>query len=197
MKPQTIIFYGSSGAGKGTQAKLLKKYIEEKDTTRKVLYIETGALLREFVKEDNFTSSLTDGMLEEGKLLPSFIPIWVWTDFLIKNYTGNEHLVWDGLARRLHEAVVVDSAIEFYKRENLKIIVLNISKEESTARLRARGRSDDIDEEDIKNRLSWYETEVVPTINFFRENEKYTIIDINGEQSIEEVQSEIREKLNI
>ena len=58
MELQTVIFYGKAGAGKGTQAQLLKKYLEEKDPEQPVLYIETGAAFREFAKQSSFTAQM-------------------------------------------------------------------------------------------------------------------------------------------
>jgi len=196
MSPQTIIFYGASGAGKGTQAKLVKEYLEANDPKRPVLYLETGARLREFVKEANRTSEIVKKTLEEGGLLPSFVPIWAWTDFLIRHFSGEEHLIWDGLARRYHEAVILDDALQFYKRDQLHVVVLNVSRDWSVTRLRERGRSDDVEEKDVDERLAWYQSEVVPAINFFRENGRSIIHDINGEQTIEEVHQDILRALN-
>ena len=50
--------------------------------------------------------------------------------------------------------------------------------------------------DEIKNRLSWFETEVSPTIEFYKNHPKHTFFDINGEQTLEEVAREIQTKLN-
>ncbi|MBI2618126.1 nucleoside monophosphate kinase [Candidatus Kaiserbacteria bacterium] len=197
----TIIFFGPSGAGKGTQAKLLKEYIEKKDPTHTVLYFGTGARMREFIsKDDTYTSALIRNVINKGKLLPSFIPIWLWGDFLIKRYTGEEHLIFDG-TRRLLEVSALHTALTFYTRENVQVVILNVSRKWSLARLTERGekdkRTDDLKEKDIDNRLSWYQTDVVPAINFFREHSGYRVSDIEGEQTIEEVHRDILKALTI
>ena len=191
MSPQTTIFFGLSGAGKGTQAKLLREYLERSDPSRRVLYFGTGVHVRKFVdKYHNHTSALAKNIIDAGKLLPSFMPIWLWSDFLIKNYTGVEHLIFDG-TRLLLEISALDTALSFYNIDNPQVIVLVVSKEWSVKRLQERGRADDLNEKDIDSRLSWYKTGVIPTVNFLRKNSKYKVHDINGEQSIETVHKDI------
>lgn len=197
----TVIFFGPSGAGKGTQAALLKAYIEKHDSLRKVLYFGTGSRMREFIgKDGTLTSKLVNDIINTGKLLPSFIPIWLWSDFLIKNYTGVEHLIFDG-TRRYLEVTALDTALAFYERKDVRVLVLNVSRDWSLARLKERGKTDkridDLKEKDIDNRLSWYQTEVVPAIDFFRKRPGYRVHDIQGEQTIEEVHHDVTKALGI
>lgn len=190
MRSQTIILFGRSGSGKGTQAELLLKFIKDHDPVKKTLYIETGQKFREFIKLDNHTAKLTREIVEGGKLMPEFMPIWIWTNFLIENFNGDEHLVLDGLSRRPYEAPILDSALKFYKREYPTIVSINVSREWAMERLLSRGRDDD-NEDDIKKRVEWYDTSVVQAVEYFRNNGRYTVLDINGEQSIEAVHRDI------
>src|SRR3989344_224077 len=184
--PQTFVFFGRSGSGKGTQARLLVEYLE-KETPHKALYIETGARFREFTeKNNNFTSELTREVMEHGRLMPEFLPVWVWADTLINQFTGNELLVLDGLSRRAHEAPVLHSALAFYKRENPHIIYLNISHKRAFDMLKSRGRADDTDE-NINRRLSWFDDHVVPAINYFKNHDYFKFHEIDGSGPIEEV----------
>ncbi len=196
MQPQTFIFFGPSGSGKGTQAKLIQKVLEEKDPERKILYIETGKKFRELAGGDSFTAKEIKRFIDSGSLAPVFLPIWVWAGFMMENMTGDEHMFLDGTPRRLEETCVLDSAIKFYKRENPFVISINVSDEWATRLLKGRGRSDDTDEE-IKKRLDWYGKNVVPAIEFFKSNPYYKFIPINGEQTIEEVHKEIMEKVGL
>jgi adenylate kinase family enzyme len=190
MNPKTVIFFGRSGCGKGTQAQLLIKHLEKTYPSERVVYIETGAKLREFVKEVGLTQELTADIMSKGGLLPSFLPIWIWTNTFIRNLNNKEHLVLDGLSRRLYEAPILHDALKFYERQRPIVIVINISDELSKKRLLARGRADD-KTNDIDSRLAWYDTNVMPTINFFRENDYYKVVDIDGEQPLEKVSADI------
>ena len=194
MSPQAFILFGKSGSGKGTQAKLLIDYLKKKD--RYVLYVETGKKFREFIKRDTHSSQLTKKVLDEGGLLPAFLPIWVWADSLIENFTGKEDMVFDGLTRQINEAPVLDTALKFYGIKNPFVIVINVSDDWATKRLTERGRSDD-NEEDIKRRLKWFQDNVVPVIDYFKDKEGYRFIEINGEQTIEQVHNEILEKIGL
>lgn len=193
---QTVIFFGRSGSGKGTQATLLKEYLEKNDPDHPVIYIETGRELRNLTKKEGLTSELTRKVMEEGALMPAFIPAWAWTNILIEKYTGNEHIILDGIARRKKEAVIVEGMLDFYERKDARVINLDVTREWAFEKLKARGRADDTDE-DINQRLDWYDTEVIPALEFFRESKIISVIDVNGETSIEEVQKEIFEKLNV
>jgi adenylate kinase len=194
MTPQTFIFFGKSGSGKGTQAELLIKGLEEKGG--ETLYIETGQKFREFIaREENYASTITREILSKGGLMPVFMPIWLWTGELVEKFDGTQHLVLDGLCRRVDEAPVLDSALQFYKRSRPIVIYVNVSDEWALTRLRARGRSDDT-EEYLKTRLNWFEWNVKPAMAFFHEHPGYDFLEINGEQSIEDVQKEILAKIS-
>lgn len=193
MDAKTLVFFGKSGSGKGTQAKLLIDCLEQK-TDKKVLYMETGARLRDFASGEGLSNKLTKDVMDHGKLMPEFLPVWIWSDFLLKNYTGNEHMILDGVSRRIHEASILTSAFKFYGIKNPHIVYLNTSRQFSYDLMKARGRKDDTDEY-INSRLDWFEKEVMPVIEHFRTDPYYTFLDINGERSIEEVHQDILKQL--
>jgi len=197
METQTIIFHGISGAGKGTQAHLLKQYIEERDAQNPVVYLSTGQAFRAFMEGQTFAAKRVKALLDEGGLLPNFLAVWIWADFLNHHvFTGKEHIIFDGAARRVTEGPMMDSALEFFERKNPVVFVLNVSRERAIEHLKKRGRYDDNDD-DIKARLDWYETNTKPTIEYFRSNPIYRVFDVNGEQGIEAVHQEIITKLGI
>lgn len=197
MNPYTFIFIGRSGCGKGTQAELLQKYVNEKYPTDEIFYLETGERFRNFIKEDTYSSKLSKAVYETGERQPSFLAIWMWSHLLVESFKGTEHLIIDGSPRAYTEALALDTAFNFYGRKNIIVVHLNVTRKWSEDRLLNRGRMDDVDLDKVKKRLDWYEEDVVPATEFFKVNPNYNFIDVNGEQSIEEVYGEIMEKLNI
>jgi len=188
-----FILFGRSGSGKGTQAELLINLLEKNNQS--VLYIETGREFRSFIGGSNYTSDRTKEALERGELLPVWLPVWLWAEKFVRNYDGTQTLVLDGLARRMTEAPVVDSALKFYGVEDCKVININVSREEAKRRLVARGRPDDTEEEKINRRLDWYDRDVLDVMDYFADKKGYHFIDINGEQAVDDVFSDIKKAL--
>ncbi len=196
MTPQTFIFIGRSGCGKGTQAKLIQDYLKKYDPTREILYIQTGAEFREFIKGNTVTQQLSRAMYDKGQFQPEFLAIHMWTSVLVNKYTAGEHLVLDGMPRKYHEAGVIDSVWPFYKMKPPHVVYIDITQEEAKKRLMSRHRMDD-KEEEIDERLSWFESEVIPTLDFFKSNPDYHYITVDGMKPAEEVHKEVLEKTKL
>lgn len=99
------LFYGKSGCGKGTQAQILKTRLES--LGKKIIYIETGKLFRSFTESnDNFMGDHVRNVIDAGKLMPAFFPVYLWSRVLIENYTGTEDIILDGVSRRIEEAPI-------------------------------------------------------------------------------------------
>ena len=196
MKPQSFIFIGRSGCGKGTQVELLIKALKEKDTERGTLYIQTGHEFRKFIAGSSVTQEKSRHVYEHGGLQPEFLTVHMWVNPLVEYYNGKDYLIFDGTPRKHHEAGVLHSIFEFYGFEKPTVIYINISPEEALKRLLKRKRMDDVEEE-IKKRLSWYESDVVPTLDYYRHNPAYTFLEIDGERSVEEIRGEIAGKIGL
>lgn len=191
MQPQTIILIGHSGCGKGVQGELLKKYFQENDSAKRAVFtLESGVGFREFIKGENYTNKLSKEIYEHSKLQPDFLAIWVWSNEFIKNLTGEEHLMIDGTPRSLAQAMVLNGALEFYGRR-ANIVHLDISAETSKQRLLERGRSDDVLMEKINRRVAWFDTEVMPAVEYLKSQSAHNYMKINGEQPIEKVHADI------
>jgi len=195
MNLKTFIFIGRSGCGKGTQAKLLIEYLEKIHTADKIFYLQTGQHFRDFVAKDGFANKMANEIAQEGGRQPDFLAVWIWSNSFLENVKNKEHLVIDGTPRSLNEARILDTAIKFYKRKKPVVIYMEVSRQWSEERLLARGRADDLEIEDIRKRLDWFEDDVMPAVEFYRNNSDYNLLDINGEQTIEEVHNEIMEKV--
>lgn len=197
MQLHTVLFYGPAGSGKGTQAALLRDHLAALDPERKALHVVTGDMFRHVSEQDTYTGRLIREILEGGALQPAFLPIWLWASYFAENLTGEEHLLIDGFPRRFEEASVFDSAIQFYKRLNPVVFILNVDEAELMRRaLEVRKRADD-SVELMQRRIQWYHEEVVPTIEFFRQNASYRIEEVDGNRSIEDIQGDIRTRLGL
>ena len=196
IEQQTLLFFGRSGSGKGTQIKLLMELLQKKNPSRNIFYIETGNLVRELAKTNSYSGRRTKEIIDAGGLLPEFVPILLWGRVMIDNLTGNEHLITDGLSRRLPEADILISALSFYERKNPKVVYINVSRDWATERLINRGRKDD-SATGVTSRMDWFEQSVISVLDYFKNHDGYQFIDINGEQPIEDVHNEILAKLGL
>lgn len=196
MQQLTTIFLGPQGCGKGTHAELLQQYLKAVDPSRNTVYFSAGKQLRAFVQQQNYTADLNRSIIEQGGLLPTFLSVHVFSEQLMHEMTGNEHLLIDGFPRTEDQVPVLDSALRFYKRSPIKIAYINISDEEAVARLLKRGRSDDT-EEGIRQRLAWTREHMGPILNWFKQNPAYEVAEIDGNASIEEVHARLRKGIGI
>lgn len=187
----TFIFIGRSGSGKGTQAELLIKYLERVQRGQ-VLYLETGRYVRELISRPNYSGQLARAVSDRGERQPDFIAVYLWSRFLINNLAGTgEYLIFDGTPRSLVEAQALDTAVAFYKLEKPLVIFLDVSAACARERLASRGREDD-DQDGIEKRLSWYERDVEPVIDYYRRHSGYQFVRIDGDQDVETIHEEIK-----
>lgn len=195
MKNDTIIFIGRSASGKGTQIELFKKYINQKYSGLDILHYESGAHFRSFIKRDGYSNKLMRKIIVNGLLAPDFITEWLLTDELVRNLTSEKLLIIDGFPRTKDQAKTLTSAMEYYNRKNIKIINLEVSEQETKKRMEKRHRVDDKSSKIIDNRIKWHNDNVLQVLEYLRSNHHCQLVDINGEQSAENVHKSIIENL--
>ncbi len=193
-KAQALLFFGPSGAGKGTQVKLLKKYLSE-NSDRKIVQIDMGAKLREVIEEGRYAGRKIDSIISKGEFLPGTVPVYFLYDFLMKHFRPEMHLIADGVVRSAIQAKAFHEAMFFFEHEDYKIIFIKLSDKSITERLLKRGRVDDT-QEGIKKRIELYKEQVYPLLDLFESFGK-EIIEIDGEPDIDTVHKEIISKLSI
>ncbi len=187
---KTIIFVGSSGCGKGTQAELVKNKFKEK--REDFVYVEVGAEFRDLLSMTTDTAKISKKVSEKGHLQPSFLAIFLWAKMLNLYYSKSKHLIIDGSPRSLQEANILNEAFHFYGIEKPTVVYIEISRKVSKERILLRKRQDD-KEEIIENRLDWFDQKTKKAINFLEENDYYNFVKINGEQSVEKIFKDIEE----
>jgi adenylate kinase len=172
------------------------KVLKIKNPDREILYIYTGQEFRKFIQGQSYTQKISKILYESGGLMPEFLTVNMWVAPLIENFRGDQNVIFDGSPRKIHEAGVLNSIFDFYNFEKPWVVNIDISNEEAVKRLMARKRIDD-SEEDIKKRLGWYDTDVSPTIEYYRNNPNYKYIQIDGGKAPEIVHADIVEKLGL
>ncbi|MDP4007233.1 MAG: nucleoside monophosphate kinase [bacterium] len=179
---------GKPGSGKGTQADLLEQKFPFE-------HISTGELLRVRTKQHDFIAKRLREIMEIGGLVPTPSVFQLWMPRLehLRRQKKFQGVVFDGSPRKLYEAQMLDELLLLYQWDkNFKILHLVISDKEALKRLLIRGRSDD-DRKDTLYRLKVYKKEVLPVISYYEKQGE--VIEINGEQSRDDVHKEIMRKL--
>jgi len=189
MQPQTFVFFGIVGSGKGTQVQLLTDFLKKKDG-RETVYAYPGNEYRKLAESKNYTGNIVKDVMERGELLPGFLTDAIVVNIFISSLTPEKHLITDGYPREVSQSISLEKMLNFYNRENIKIIYIGLSKEEAMKRNLLRGRVDDT-EGGIKQRFNEYFNKVIPAMNYFKDKAGYTIYNINGEQTIENVHKDI------
>ena len=188
-KPHTFIFVGRSGAGKGTQAQLLKEYLKDHSQAGEYSFV-MGDVLRSFMKDTGYAQEVIRKTLNEGKLVPDAISGSMFVSTLLDNLKQEDDLYIDGIPRSVVQADIIISMLEFYNRTNTFIVNIEISPAEAEKRMLLRNRPDDT-KESIASRFAFYEEHVVAAIAHLKEKSGAKYIDINGERSVEEIHADL------
>ncbi len=189
-----ILFFGPSGAGKGTQVKLLYDYLS-KHSKRQIAQIDMGAKLREVIEEGRYAGRKIASIIDKGEFLPGTVPVYFMYDFLMKHFRPEMHLLADGVVRSAIQAQAFHEAMYFFEHTDYKILFLKLSDESIVERLMKRGRKDDTPE-GIKKRIELYKEQVYPLLDLFESFGK-EIIEVDGEPDVETVHKDILQKLNL
>ncbi len=181
-----IALFGPPGAGKGTQSEfLVKKY--------NLFYISTGDLLRKEIAEGTKLGLEAQSIIANGGLVSDEIIVQI----IEKTITANPEsrgFLFDGFPRTYIQAYILDGLMLKLNTALNCLISIEVDEEVSISRLLNRGltsgRTDD-NETVIRNRLREYNEKTLPVLDFYREKGIYK--GINGQQSIEEVNLQIRQ----
>jgi|GEM_PF-647513 len=189
-----FIFIGRSGAGKGTQLDLLKKYITEKYSLPTQTLI-MGDIYRSFFKEDGFVQNIArDITMHQGKFQPNFLTNALFVRKAIDVLDATSTFFFDGYPRTLDQLHITKELLTYVGRDNIFVINVDVSRESVKKRMLARGRGDD-SESAIENRLNEYDDNVVPMLEAIEQDTSLKYIKVDGEPTIEVIHQDLITKI--
>lgn len=183
------ILLGPPGAGKGTQAdKIVEKY--------QIPHISTGDIFRENIKNGTELGKKAQEYMNKGELVPDDLVCEIATDRLLADDCKDGFLL-DGFPRTVYQAEKLDEFLEAHGQKLDKVIDLEVGEDVLIARLTGRRvckscgasyhivnippkvegicdkcggplfqRADD-NVETAKNRISVYNKETAPLVDYY------------------------------
>lgn len=194
-----LILLGAPGAGKGTQAALIREKYQ-------IPHISTGDILRANIREGTPLGLKAKAIIDAGNLVPDEIVIGIVKERLQKDDCKKGWLL-DGFPRTVAQAdglaefaecdAAVDISVPFDilsdrisgRRmcscgESYHVSTLNGTTTCKKCGQKLYQRADD-NEETVKNRLNAYKTQTEPLIDYYAKRGK--LVTIDGNKSVEEV----------
>lgn len=182
-----VVLFGPPGSGKGTQA----KYLEEKYNLKQ---LSTGDMFRYNIQNETDLGLLAKSYMDKGHLVPDEVT----TNMLrqeLKIHEGYSGFIFDGYPRTIAQAEALDEMLKEDLNQEVAITLsLKVDDEILVERLLNRGklsgRTDDANEEIIRERIAEYYDKTDVVAEYYKAQGKY--IEINGVGEV----SEISEKLS-
>jgi adenylate kinase len=185
-----LILFGPPGSGKGTQSEnLIKKY--------GLKHLSTGDLLRSEIKNGTPLGMEAKSFMDKGQLVPNEVVIGMISSALDANPDAAGFL-FDGFPRTTAQAVALDKLLELKKTSINLMLALEVSEEELVKRLLNRGqtsgRSDDTNENVIRERINVYHNETSAVAEHYRKFNKVEMVE--GEGSINDIFASISKEID-
>lgn len=207
----SYIFLGPPASGKGTQAKELAEKL-------RLVYFGTGEMMRSETKKDSEFGRIFRRVWDKGHGgLVDDKTVLDFAKLKLEEISQNRGFVFDGFPRTLEQAAFLERELN----QNLIVFNIQVSEESIVDRSSTRmvcgncgkiffraaadkkhcevcggeliHRIEDTPEI-VKKRLDVYNELTQPLINYYKE--KKVLINIDGENSIEDVKNEITVKIN-
>ena len=182
-KPRIVFVIGGPGCGKGTQCKRIVQNFKYQS-------FSTGDLLRQYVKDKKDGYEEIDNQMKEGKLISSSTLMKVLKEYILNS--RNKKILVDGYPRNQDNVDVWEKEMKDLV-EVKGALYIEVSNEEMKKRLLGRneGRADD-NEETIAKRLTTFEQETKPIVDYFEK--QGNLIKIDGMKTVDEISKEIGDK---
>ena len=180
-KMTNLVLFGPPGAGKGTQATVLKEKYQ-------LVHISTGDVFRYNIKNETELGRHAKSFMDKGQLVPDDVTISMLEAEVDKN-TGAKGFIFDGFPRTAAQAEALANLMAKKNTEVSAMIALEVDDEILVERLLERGKTsgrlDDADEAIIRNRIKVYYEETAILKQYYLKEDKY--FGVNGVGNIEEI----------
>ncbi|WP_372919058.1 adenylate kinase [Salegentibacter sp.] len=180
-KMTNLVLFGPPGAGKGTQATILKEKYN-------LVHISTGDVFRYNIKNKTELGLSAKAFIDRGELVPDEITIKMLNAEVVKNEDSNG-FIFDGFPRTEAQADALDKLLQEKGTEVSAMIALEVEDHVLVERLLERGktsgRPDDADETVIRNRIKVYYDETAILKEYYKKRGKY--YGVEGVGSIDEI----------
>ena len=183
-----IIFFGPPGAGKGTQAKRIAKYLN-------LPHLSTGDILRTKVEENDDTAFELRKIMSSGKFVSDKILNKIVAEKLNNSKLG---FILDGYPRTIQQA---NFLINFLDQSSFKInfifnieVSFEILKKRILKRAHEEGREDD-NLSAIETRYRAYSETTKEVSDHYKNNYNKIFFEIDGNDEIDEITQKIKKIL--
>lgn len=176
-----LVLFGPPGAGKGTQAEVLKEKYN-------LVHISTGDVFRYNIKNATELGTLAKSYIDKGQLVPDTVTIDMLAAEVEKNADA-KGFIFDGFPRTEAQADALATLLASKGTDVAGMVALEVDDEVLVQRLLERGktsgRADDADEDVIRNRIKVYYAETAILKGFYEKQDKYH--GVNGVGTVAEI----------
>ncbi len=175
-----VVLFGAPGVGKGTQAVILAQKLG-------IAHLSTGDAFRAAIKNQTEVGLLAKGYVDAGDLVPDDVVARIVEEAM----NGQEFAsgcILDGFPRTRAQADALQALLAAKGLAVDRVVNLEVDDETIINRLLQRGRADD-QEDIIRNRLSVYNAETAPLLDYYAKLELLT--SVNGIGDVDEVSARI------
>ncbi len=180
-----LVILGGPGAGKGTQAQRLAKYLN-------IPCISTGEILRRAIAAQTDLGKQAQPYVEKGELVPDLTMI----EFIRHRVLQTDALegwLLDGYPRTAFQAEELDFLLDDLQQIFNWAIYLEVPEAVMIERSQARSRQDD-ELEIVQRRIELFNEQTIPILEYYERRQR--LLTIDGNQTPEAVEQAILQQLN-